>query len=175
MKLKERFAFGSGNVVSQATVYNYWINDTYEWHNDKDNHYYVEEPRVGNKFLFVFVQMQNNGDYRVWFPPSGKIVVYNNGVTYTEDTGHYKPDKGADEEATPIEVKEVMYYHKLNGDEYVEDFGFSHGTELAYLYPGSSNAVDGYIVYEVPRSLEPGETYVMIPFNAEDSGVWKLA
>lgn len=175
LKLKERFSFGTGSVASEATVYRFWMNDTYEWHNDKDNRYYVEKPRAGNKFLFVFVQLQNKGDYRVWFPSSGKITVYYNGATYTEDTSHYKPDKGADEEATPIEVKEVMYYHKLNGDEYVEDFGFSHGTELAYLYPGASNAVDGYVVYQVPHSLVPEETYVLIPFNAKDSGVWKLA
>jgi len=172
--LKDRFAFGSGNIASEATVYKFWINDTYEWHNDKDNHYYVEKPRAGNKFLFVFVHMQNNGDYRVWFPPAGNIIVSNNGATYTEDQSHYKPDKAADEDATPIEVKEVMYSQKLNGDEYAEDFGFSHGTELAYLYPGTSNAVDGYIVYQVPQSLTPEETYVTIPFNAQDQGVWKL-
>lgn len=172
--LKDRFAFGSGNIASEATVYKFWINDTYEWHNDNDNRYYVEKPRTGYKFLFVFVHMQNNGDYRVWFPPAGNIIVSNNGATYTEDRSHYKPDKAADEDATPIEVKEVMYSQKLNGDEYAEDFGFSHGTELAYLYPGTSNAVDGYIVYQVPKSLTPEETYVMIPFNAQDQGVWKL-
>jgi hypothetical protein len=174
LRINDRFSFGSGNIASEATVYRFWINDTYEWHNDKDNHYYVEKPRAGNKFLFVFVHMQNNGDYRVWFPPAGNIVVSNNGVTYTEDQSHYKPNKASDEDATPIEVKEVMYFQKLNGDEYAEDFGFSHGTELAYLYPGTSNAVDGYIVYQVPKSLAPEETYVMISFNAQDQGVWKL-
>jgi len=174
LRLKERFNFGSGNIASEATVYRFWINDTYEWHNDMDNRYYVEKPRAGNKFLFVFVHLQNNGDYRVWFPPAGNIIVSHNGVSYTEDQSHYKPNKASDEDATPIEVKEVMYFQKLNGDEYAEDFGFSHGTELAYLYPGSSNAVDGYIVYQVPKSLVPEETYVLISFNAQDQGVWKL-
>ena len=174
LRLKERFNFGSGSIASEATVYRFWINDTYEWHNDKDNRYYVEKPRAGNKFLFVFVHLQNNGDYRVWFPPAGNIIVSNNGATYTEDQSHYKPNKASDEDATPIEVKEVMYFQKLNGDEYAEDFGFSHGTELAYLYPGTSNAVDGYIVYQVPKSLAPEETYVLISFNAQDQGVWKL-
>jgi hypothetical protein len=174
LRINDRFSFGSGNIASEATVYRFWINDTYEWHNDKDNHYYVEKPRAGKKFLFVFVHMQNNGDYRVWFPPAGNIVVSNNGATYTEDQSHYKPNKASDEDATPIEVKEVMYFQKLNGDEYAEDFGFSHGTELAYLYPGTSNAVDGYIVYQIPKSLAPEETYVMISFNAQDQGVWKL-
>ena len=172
--LNDRLPFGTGSVSSEATVYRIWINDTYEWHNDMDNHYYVEKAKAGSKFLFVFVHLQNNGDTRVWFPPAGNVIVYNNGIQYTEDRSHYKPDKLADEEATPVEVKEIQYYQKLNGDEYVEDFGFSHGTELAYLYPGASNAVDGYIIYEVPQSLIPEETYVIIPFNAQDQGVWKL-
>jgi hypothetical protein len=174
LRLKQLFPFGSGAVASEATVYRYWTNDTYEWHNDKDNRYYVELPGTGNKFLFVFVHLQNIGNTRVWFPPAENILVYHNGVTYTEDQDHFKPDEAVDEEASPVEVKEVQYFPKLNGDEYVEDFGFSHGTELSSLYPGASNAVDGYIVYEVPKSLIPEETYVTISFNAQDRGVWKL-
>jgi hypothetical protein len=58
--------------------------------------------------------------------------------------------------------------------EYVEDFGYSHGTKLAYLYPGRSNAIDGYLVYEVPASLTPEKTYVEIVFNGNTVGVWKL-
>jgi hypothetical protein len=174
LNLKDRFPFGSEKVASEATVYRYWINDTYEWHNDMDNHYYVQSPKAGNKYLFVFVQMINIGDTRVWFPAAGSVVVNYNGVRYYQDQSHYKPDKAHDVKETPVEVKEIQYFHTLNGDEFVEDFGFSHGTELAYLYPGSSNAVDGYIIYEVPKSLNPEETYVMIPFNGQDQGVWKL-
>jgi hypothetical protein len=172
--LQERLLFGTGTVASEATVYKYWINNTYQWHNDMDNHYYVQKPKPGNKYLFVFVHLQNNGDTRVWFPPAGSIIVSYNGATYYQDQSHFKPDKSEDSRATPVEVKEVQYFPKLNGDEYAEDFGFSHGTELAYLYPGESNAVDGYIIYEVPQSLTPEKTYIGIPFNTQDQGVWKL-
>jgi hypothetical protein len=174
LDLKERFPFGSQKVASEATVYRYWINDTYEWHNDKDNHYYVQSPGAGNKYLFIFVQLVNIGDTRVWFPSAGSVVVNYHGTSYYQDQSHYKPNKASNVKATPVEVKEIQYFQKLNGDEYVEDFGFSHGTELAYLYPGSSNAVDGYIMYEVPKSLNPEETYVVIPFNGQDQGVWRL-
>lgn len=174
LRLNQRFPFGSGTVASEATVYRFWANDTYAWHNDKDNRYYVEHPGPGNKFLFVFVHLQNIGTTRVWFPPAENILVYHHGVTYSEDPDHFKPDDAGDDEAAPVEVKEVQYFPKLSGNEYVEDFGFSHGTELSSLYPGSSNAIDGYIVYEVPQSLVPEETYVMISFNAQDRGVWKL-
>jgi len=172
--LQERLLFGTGTVASEATVYKYWINDTYQWHNDMDSHFYVQKPGAGNKYLFVFVHMQNNGDTRVWFPPAGSIIVYYNGAAYYQDQSHFKPDKSEDSRETPVEVKEVQYFPKLNGDEYAEDFGFSHGTELAYLYPGGSNAVDGYIIYEVPQSLIPEKTYVGITFNTQDRGVWKL-
>jgi len=174
LHLKDTFPFGSGAVASRASVYRIWINDTYEWHNDKDNHYYVQNPSPGNKFLFVFVDLQNTGDTRVWFPPASSVRVWYQGVTYSQDSNHYKPDKAADEKATPVEVKEVMYLPNLNGDEYVQDYGFSHGNELAYLYPGASNAVDGYIIYQVPQSLTPDEAYVTIPFNGKDTGIWRL-
>lgn len=174
LKLNEWFPFGTGNVASSATVYRYWINDTYEWHNDMDNRYYVQKPKAGNKYLFVFIHLVNSGDTRVWFPPAGSVGVFCNGARYYEDQNHYKPDKASDPRATPVEIREIQYFHKLTGAEYVEDFGFSHGTELAYLYPGTSNAVDGYIIYEVPKSLIPEETYVTIIFNGQDQGAWKL-
>jgi len=45
---------------------------------------------------------------------------------------------------------------------------------LAYLYPKKSNAIDGYLVYEVPASLSPENAYVEIVFNGNEVGVWKL-
>jgi hypothetical protein len=43
------------------------------------------------------------------------------------------------------------------------------------VYPGEGNAVDGYIIYEVPASLTPDKTYVEIVFNGHETAVWKLA
>jgi hypothetical protein len=171
----QKMPFGSGKVASEGMVYRYWINDTYQWHSDIDNKYYTQTPAPGNKYLFVFVQMVNNGDTRVWLPPASSVVVNYDGRTYMQDQNHFKPDKSQNKKATAIEVQEVQYFHTHNGDEYVQDFGFSHGDELGYIYPGKSNAVDGYIIYEVPQSLTPDKTYVSISFNGQDSGVWKLA
>ena len=52
--------------------------------------------------------------------------------------------------------------------------GYSHGGELGYLYPGKSNAMDGYLIYEVPASLTLNEAYAVIEFNGKDRGVWDL-
>jgi hypothetical protein len=175
LALKERMPFGSGKVASMGTVYRYWINDSYSWHNDMDNKYYTQKASEGSKYLVVFVQMMNIGDTRVWLPPARNIVVHFSGATYTQDESHYKPDAAGSRKTSPVEIQEIQYFYTLNGDDYVEDFGFSNGMELGYIYPGKSNAVDGYIVYNVPQSLTPEKTFVEIPFNGQDTGIWKLA
>jgi hypothetical protein len=172
--LKSAFPFGEGKIASEGTIYRVWMNETYHWHNDMDNKYYLQEPKPGNKYLFVFINVFNKGDMRIWPPTSGNVVVNYNGQEYYPDPSHYLPDKSSDRKATAIEVQEIQYYSKLFGSEYVEDFGYSHGMELAYLYPGKSNAIDGYIVFEVPASLTLEKTYTRIEFNGYQVGVWKL-
>jgi hypothetical protein len=175
LSLGQEFPFGSADVASEGTVYRYWINDTYQWLDNMDNHYYTSIPTPGYKYLFIFVRMANNGTARVWYPPAANIVVYYNGTTYGPDPDHFIPDTGTNPELKPIKIQEIMDYRKLNGDEYVEDFGLSSGSETTYLYPGASNALDGYIIYKVPGALTPEATFVEIPFNGQDTGIWKLA
>ncbi|MEI7856247.1 MAG: zinc ribbon domain-containing protein [Methanomicrobiales archaeon] len=172
--VKDGFPFGSGKVASEATIYRVWMNDSYEWHNDFDNKFYVEKAKSGYKFLFVFLNVYNTGDTRVWAPTAGNVKVYYDGVAYSSDPNHFIPDKSSDRKATAIEVKEVQYFSKLFGSEYVEDYGYSHGTQYAYLYPGKSNAIDGYLIYQVPKSLTPDKTYAQVEFNGNEVGVWKL-
>lgn len=39
---------------------------------------------------------------------------------------------------------------------------------------GESNAVEGYIIYEVPESLTPEKTYVTIVLQDKNEAVWVL-
>jgi hypothetical protein len=174
LQLKDGFPFGSGNIASEANVYRVWMNDSYQWHNDMDNKYYLEKARSGNKFLFVFLNVYNKGDTRVWPPTAANVKVYYNGQAYSSDPNHFLPDKASDRKATAIEVKEVEYFSKLFGSEYVEDYGYSHGTQYSYLYPGKSNAIDGYLIFQVPASLTPDKAYAEIEFNGNEKGVWNL-
>jgi len=107
-------------------------------------------------------------------PPLPTIYVYYNGQKYSADPTHYLPDKSSDRKATAIDVEEVQYFSKLFGTEYVENFEYSHGTQLTYLYPAKSNALDGYLVFEVPASLTPEKAYAELAFNGNTLGVWKL-
>jgi len=177
LKLKQVFYFSSGKTASEGTVYRYWINDTYQLFDPRETRYATKYPSPGNKYLVIFINIIDKGTARLFFPRASNIVVrYNDGVYYM-DPAHALPKTLKNIDAPPeiIRIGEIEFFHTLNGDKYVEDFGFRDGYEQAFLDPGVSNAVDGYIVYEVPASLTPDKTYVEIGFNPQESAIWRLA
>jgi hypothetical protein len=175
LALRETFPFGSGDVASTGTVYRVWVNDTYHWYNIMDNNYYTQSPPSGYKYLIVFIDLVNNGNTRVWPPGPADIHLWYNGTEYFQDPDHYLPDPSVENEAPPVTIQEIEYLHNLENSELVEDYGYSHGNKLDYLYPGVSNALDGYLIYVVPAALTPDKTFVQIAFNGKDVGVWNLA
>ena len=168
------FNFNEGKYVSRATVYRVWMNETYQWHNDMDNHYYTQRPKTGNKYLLVYVNIENLGTDAYPYPKSSTILLHNNGTIYNVDTSHYLPDKAGNLLATPIEILEIEHQSDYFKMERVEDYGYSHGTTQDFIYPGQGNAVDGYLIYEVPALLTPENTYAEIIFDGHNRAVWKL-
>jgi hypothetical protein len=173
-QLKELFNFNEGKYASRATVYRYWMNATYQWHNDIDNRYYTEKPKQGFKYLFVFVNIENIGKDGYPYPKSSMIRVHNEGDVYYVDSTHYLPDKATNKDAIPVEIKEVETQSDYFNLERVEDYGYSHGTTQDFIYPGQGNTVDGYLIYQVPASLKPEDTFVEIQFDSNDRAAWKL-
>jgi hypothetical protein len=175
-RIKEIFSFNEGKYASRATVYRYWINETYHWHNDMDNKYYTEpvRPAPGYKYVFIFVNIENIGTDAYPYPKSNLITLISEGNEYHVDTSHYLPDKSGNLKATPIEVQEIEFLSDYFNLEHVEDYGYSHATMSDFIYPGQGNAIDGYLIYRVPESLDPKKTYVHIVFDGQDQAVWKL-
>ena len=175
LALKEKFDIGTGDVASEATVYRYWLNDTYQWHNDMDNKYYTQSPPNGDRYFFVFISIVDRGNTRVWPPSADAIHLWYAGNEYALDPDHFLPDTVNNPNVKPLEIGEIQYDHQLYSTELVSDYGYSHGEKLGFVYPGESNALDGYLIYVVPASLTPDQAYVQITFNGNDTGVWKLA
>jgi hypothetical protein len=71
-------------------------------------------------------------------------------------------------------IAEIEYFRKVYSSELVEDYGYSHGQKLGYVIPGESNAVEGYIIYEVPASMTPEKTYVAVTLPDKGEAFWVL-
>jgi hypothetical protein len=105
------------------------------------------------------------------------MSVWYDGTLYYPDPTHLVPrtEKTTDSAPVILRIGEIEFFYKLYGSEYVVDFGYSHGTELACLMTGESNAIDGHLIFEVPSSLTPDKTYVQVVLNSQNVAIGKPA
>lgn len=176
LNLKANYLFGNGTTWnSEATVYRIWINDTYRWFSPEDNQYLTKVAPFGKKYLVVFISMVCRGTDRAPLPQQNTIYVLYDNAIISHDPAHALPTKNPDSSPKVIRIGEIEFSKKRFNTEYIEDFGYSHGQRLGYINPGESNAVDGYVIFEVPASLEPENAYVSIVMPEADTAIWKLA
>jgi hypothetical protein len=174
-RLKSAFTFGNGTSwTSDAAVNRIWINDTYRWYNPKEYQYETRVAPAGKKFLFIFLSMVNRGTERAPLPPQRTISVICDDAVISPYTLHPLPMKNPDSTPRIARIAEIEYSRKVYSSELVEDYGYSYGQQLAYINPGESNAVEGYIIYEVPASMTPETTYVTIALPDKSEAVWIL-
>ena len=175
LNFTEDYYFGNSTKwKSVATVYRIWINDSYQWFNPDDNRYYYKTASSGKKYLFVFISMVDMGKDRAPLPQQSNMYLLYDDVISSSDPSHILPTKNPDSSPKVVRIAEVEWAKKRFDTEYVEDFGYSHGQRLGYINPGVSNAVDGYIIYEVPESLTPENAYLAIVMPESDIAIWKL-
>lgn len=175
LHFKEDYHFGNTTRWnSVATVYRIWINDTYGWFSPDDNRYYTKIAPPGKKYLFVFISMVDMGKDRAPLPQQNTIYLLYEDAILSPDSSHILPAKNPDSSPKVVRIAEVEWSKKRFDTEYVEDFGYSHGQRLGYINPGVSNAVDGYIIYEVPASLTPENANLAIVMPESDIAIWKL-
>jgi hypothetical protein len=175
LNLKEDYHFGNGTKWnSVATVYRIWINDTYRWFSPGDSQYYTKIAPTGKKYLIVFILMVNKGTDRAPLPQQNNIYVQYDNAIIPSDPSHILPSKNPDSLPKVVRIGEIEFSKKRFNSEYIEDFGYSHGMKLGYINPGESNAVEGYIIYEVPASVQPENSYLSIAMPESDTATWKL-
>jgi hypothetical protein len=174
-KLKSIVTFGNGTTwTSEAAVTRIWINDTYRWYNPVELQYETRVASPGKKYLFVFISLINRGTERAPLPPAGNIYVISGDALISPYPLHPLPKQNLDSAPKIARIAEIEYSRKLYSSEMVEDYGYSHGQKLAYINPGESNAVEGYIIYEVPASAAPEKTFVTMVLPDKSQGVWVL-
>jgi hypothetical protein len=155
-----------------ATVYKYAVKPSYNWTAPSFNSpheqaaasgpldvqygYNNEKPKTGNTFLFVYVRVVGTGNKAVYAPSAQQFVVSTGGKAYN---------------FSPVHSSDVII-DNVSGTEY--DFQIGRGGVVGYVLPGDSNGADGYLIYEVPASFSPDETYIVSNLDFQNKAVWKL-
>jgi hypothetical protein len=188
-KLQRPFSFsrkdvsGLKDLTAHVTVYDYRIMDSYNWFNPADYKYYEQKPLDNNnKFLFVFIQFyidDISGDgVKFWLPKDNSFAVQ-------IDETLYQPI----EFEKQIRIHELEEIYNFNDDNRITAYNsirmYSHSTEktktageysqnIDVLQPGKSNAIDGYLLFEVPNHISVDNTKILGTFYAFGESQWVL-
>ena len=138
----------------EVTVYKVWVMDEYEWWSPNWGRYWNTTPRKGNHFLFALVRLIDRGTARALLPAPHTFVLRSGGNSYIETT-----DRDSNLWIKGFDVKQYEYYF--------ED-------KAGWIDPAESNKVEGFILYEVPESVIPENSYVDVIFSSRAAAVWRL-
>jgi hypothetical protein len=172
LALNQEAPFGIGGKNGTATVYKAEIRSNYSWSSPSFNSpreqaqagaplgtqrgYNTEEPATGNAFLFVYVRLADTVSERIVAPSPGQFTVNYNGKIYS-----YQSVRGSD--VTVSDVRVTQY-----------DYQIGKGGVLGFIQPGASNAADGYLIYEVPATIDLTKAYLVVTLDAQHQSAWKL-
>jgi hypothetical protein len=172
LALNSEAPFGTGGKNGTATVYKAEIRPDYRWTSPSFNSpheqplagealgtqagYNTQTPAPGNVFLFTYVRLTDTGAASMVAPSPGQFVVNYNGKDYP-----YSSVSGSD-----VTVGGVQ------GTQY--DYLIGRGGEAGYLQPGASNAADGFLIFEVPASIDPAKASLVVTLDSQHQSAWRL-
>lgn len=186
-KMGRYFVFHRDNVTGyksldfHVTIYGFKMLDTYHWYNWHDGQWYETQPdNPDNKFLFVYVQLYTDDlsgdDVRNFIPDQEHFQVNYLNTMYMPIP--FEKD---------LDIHELEDTYTLNDDgriQYYAQFikqqiAGSNGGEISsislyYSFGGKSNAVDGYIVYSIPKSADASQLMVYGDFFTYGNSQWVL-
>jgi hypothetical protein len=187
-KIQRPFSFFRENATGykdlsiHAVIYDYKVFNSYHWFNPTTYKYQEETPSKENvKFVFVFANIYSDDiigdDSRFWIPTEGMFVL-------ETLEGMYYPVKFEKQ----IRIKELEDSFNYNDNSMVTAYNsqreYSRSKEhlntagetfstIDVLKGGESNAIDGYLLFEIPEN-ELWRMQLWENFYAFGNAGWKL-
>ena len=174
---------GKQDMKVTTIVYNYMTFDKLHWFNPTDYKYYEQIPvNPNNKFLIVFVYTFMDDiigdDTRMWLINRSMIGVQYNNRMYTPLEYPYQIRYKELEESftfdNTLRVQAFKQMRLYNEEEYAIKTAGETSEEIYYLRGGKSNAIDGYLIFEIPKNADMKNTIVRINFYEFGSSAWRL-
>jgi hypothetical protein len=154
LSLGTPYRYGREDISMEVTVYKVKVMDEYDWWSWKWGRYWNTTPKKGHHFLFALVRFIDRGTSRALLPAPHTLVLKSNGNSYVETT-----DRDNSLWIKGIDVKQYEYYFEATG---------------GWIDPGESNKVEGFMIYEVPLSVTPQNSYLDVIFSGKAASTWKL-
>jgi hypothetical protein len=177
-------ALGNQDMKVTTIVYDYKIFDKLHWFNPAQYKYQEQLPTEGFKwcFIMVYVYMDDviGDDTRYWMFNRSYFALFDEKSRYLSTHRDYPYQLRYKElENTPT-FDNSQYVQAFKQERmYSESLAFAesageYSNELYYLRGGKSNAIDGYLLFEIPENTTPEDLIVLGNFDSFGFSQWRL-
>lgn len=167
--------------VGIVTYRHAWL-DNYTWWNDAMGNYYQENPRQGYRYFVVWVHEEMFGDNqtydpRMWSVDETKFKLQYRGQLYSSGKAENHANR----------IKELDHQWNYYNTETAPPYGYeriytAHAPEtggweaqsIPYLRMGQGNAVDGYMLFEIPQAAKDEDLLLLGQFYHFGSAYWRF-
>ncbi|MDD1661337.1 MAG: hypothetical protein LUQ49_02605 [Methanomicrobiales archaeon] len=148
------YRYGREDIAMEVTVYRAMAMDRYEFWSPQWGKYWNTTPGKGSHFLFALVRFIDRGTARARLPAPHLFVLHSGGNTYVETT-----DRDNSLRIRDLPVMQYEYFFERTA---------------GWIDPAESNKVEGFLLFEVPESITPENSYLEATFSSQAGAVWKL-
>lgn len=176
-------ATGLKDINIHARVYGYRILQSYHYFDPTEYKYFETYPlSMDKKFLFVYINIYMDDvigdDAPIWTPTDNMWAVQIHETLYSPiDFKKQLRIKEFEETFNFNDNSRIGYYKFLKtysaSSEFTKTAGET-GEDLTRIHGGQSNAIDGYLVYEIPAETTIEEISVLGSFYAWGQNAWIL-
>lgn len=177
-------ALGNQDLKVTTIVYNYMFFNKLHWFNPTTYKYQEQLPSEGKKFCFIFITtwMDNIGgdDTRMWSFNRSYFGLFNEQTNEMYQPMEYPYQLRFHElENTPTynnveKVQAFRSYREYSSDSNYVDSAGEYNDEKYYLRGGISNAIDGYLIYEIPRNTPANKLVEFGRLHEMGFSQWRL-
>lgn len=172
---------GYQSVVYHYTVYDADIRDSYEYRSDAWGQWWRQDPEQGKKFLFVWLCGWSEGTSwlgwgmdRFFASVNGTMRLSPEPVQFS-DIGRIRRGGAWSDKVPPRTIRWMENKTSFPGFAWSGDaWGFKDGLELDGQDPGQSNAMQGYLIFQIPRSMQLKDIQIIGWFGDWGRAWWNL-
>lgn len=171
---------GDRDVKYHFTVYDTQIKNSYEYRTDAWGQWWTESPEPGKKFLFVWICGYSEGTtWDGW--ESERFYLWDNGKQINQepvilsDIGKVNKGGSWSTKTPPRTIRFIENRSSYQDFTYSQDaYGYQDGLVMNRMEPGKSNAWNGYIIYQVPKTSELKDMQILGWFGYHGTAIWNL-
>jgi hypothetical protein len=171
---------GDKDVTYHFTVYDAQFRDDYEYRSDAWGQWWTESPAQDKKFLFIWICGYSEGtSWWGWGPDRFSLWINGSRIdpepVIISDIGKVRRGMGWSSQVPPRTIRFMENRTSYQDFTYSQDaYGFRDGIEQTRMESMKSNAWNGYLIFQVPRTSTFKDMQILGWFGNSGSAWWNL-